>query len=359
MLSLSVTRRPHFSPPLAVFLFMFCSTALTIVAFFAFSRAYDHQYFSDLANSGIAAAALSGIDIYDLKTKAIATVFYALSTPSRLLGGADLLHVVWLRLFTLFGVLKCFEWVVAISRTELGCRAVSQARNRFLFLFLLYPGQIAWSASLLRDGPAASLLFVGLYCWIRRQRFLSLVLMFSSIALRPEYVVVLAILYITVYMTTRFQISGKNRIFWLFGLLALISVVTFERRAGISEFSQLAFEEGGAAYPAIGHLFDVPGYFQVFLQGVLDPISLSDIGSLTPFFVAECVFYIWLLITGYRRLARVNYQTAGILVGIFVSMWIFAYFEVFVSGFSRHRMGLTVMLIAVVALPTKPRARVV
>ncbi len=343
----------HFAPSLAIFLFMLFGTVLIITAFFAFSRAYDHSYFLDLANQGVPAATLSGIDFYDLKAQAIAAVFYILATPSRILGGSDLGHIVWLRVLSLVGVLMGFEWVLQVAGMKLDSKAVKRARNRFLLLFLLYPGQIAWSSSLLRDAPACALLFAGLYGWSCKQRFVSLVCMFGGIALRPEFLVVIVIVSSSFYFVTKFRIEAHRRKYWLLGLLIFVSLAAFEHRSAVSAFSQLAFEEAGAAYPTVGHLLDIPGYLLVFIQGAIDPIPLADLGSATPFFVLECAFYIWLLIIGYRRLPKVNFQIAGLIIGTLISMWIFAYFEIYVSGFARHRMVLTVMLIALVALPVR------
>lgn len=349
------SKRSLLSPSVTVVAFLFVSMLLTTVAFFAFDRAFDHQYFVGLANTGLAGVEISGIDLVDLKAQAVAVVFYAITTPSRLLGGSDLVHVLWVRLATLVGILLCFEWVRRVSAMNLDGSALAKARNRFLLLILLYPGQIAWNVSLLRDGPSCALLFTGLYAWKRKHRIAGLALMFAAIALRPEFIAALGIIGAAVYLVRRFDIQ-KHRIVWLISGLAILSLLSYEPRARASAFSQHAFAEGGAAYPVINHAFDIIGYFNVLLQGLIDPIPLSSPGSFTTFFALEALFFLYLLATAFRRLSIANLETAGLLIGTLLSLWIFAYFEIFVSGYARHRYALTVLLIAIVSLP-KPAQR--
>lgn len=358
MIERSMTsRRSLFSQSVTIAAFLFFSMLLTTLAFFVFDRAFDHQYFVGLANTGLAAVQLSGIDLVDLKAQAVAVVFYVLTTPSRWLGGSDLAHVLWMRLVTMIGVLLCFEWVRLVSAIHFVPSIVRKARSRFILLIMLYPGQIAWNVSLLRDGPSCALLFIGLYAWMRKHRIIGLSLLCAAIALRPEFIAVLGIIGTSVYLICKLNIQ-KFRLLCLIVGWVILSLLSFEPRSKASEFSQNAFAEGGAAYPVISNVFDFVGYFNVLLQGLLDPISLSSLGGLTPFFVLEVLFFLYLLMVAVCRLKSANVETAGLLIGTLLSLWLFAYFEIFVSGFARHRYALTVLLIALVSLPKPTRPSV-
>jgi hypothetical protein len=357
---MNISSRRMLPSSLAIILFIILGTLLVTAAYFAFSRAYDHAFFLDLVNNGISAVEISGIPTFDLKAQAMAEVFHAITAPARLFGDNELLDILWLRIITLVGVILGFEWVLQIAELELNSQEHAKARNRFLLLFLLYPGQIAWSASLLRDAPSCALFFTGLYSWTRKQRLIGLGFLSASLALRPEFLIVLGIIFFSIYFARKLRVRNNKRKYWLFGVIVAISIGSYQLRAAASEFSQLAFEDTGASYPVVEHPLDIPGYLNVFLQGVLDPIPLHDLGAATPFYILEFAFFTWLLIYAYRRLPLVNARTAGLLIGTFISLWIFAYFEIYVSGFARHRMGLMVILIAVVALPltTRPKSNI-
>ena len=56
----------------------------------------------------------------------------------------------------------------------------------FVTFVLLYPGQLAWTASLLRDGAATAVFFLGLACCCSSNLSNSLGSCRSTIELRPQ-----------------------------------------------------------------------------------------------------------------------------------------------------------------------------
>jgi hypothetical protein len=350
------TLRP--SRSLLVTLFLLFGILETLCALVLFQRADDHEYFLSVANFGTAAVLESGVDQYDLKARIAAAVFYGLMSPARWLGGSEIGHLLWLRVIMLIGMLCAFEATRRLLPPAPSDIDVTRARSCFLMLCLLYPGQLAWTASLLRDGPACAFLFIALLAWSSRQRILALISLVLSMALRPEFAAVVMLLTgcSMLFMRLRFQ---RYRITILLGVLALVSVVAFEPRQAASEFAQYAFASVGAAYPVVAHWLDISGYAMVLVQGLIDPMSLAAPAAMSPFFLAEMLFFVWLIAIGLSRLRYSQLRAAGLIFGLFVALWLFAYFEIYVSGFSRHRLMLVIMMLALITLTrwTMPRRR--
>lgn len=344
------------SRSLLVTLFLLFGIFETLCALVLFERADDHEYFLSVANFGSASVLETGVDQYDLKARIAASVFYGLMSPARWLGGSELGYLLWLRLIILIGMLCAFEATRRLLLPGPTDIDVNKARSRFLMLCLLYPGQLAWTASLLRDGPACAFLFVALLAWSSRQRILALIFLVLSMALRPEFVTVVLLLMASSMLFMRLRIQ-RYRTTMLVGALALVSVVAFEPRQAASEFAQYAFGNDGAAYPFVTHRLDIFGYAMVFIQGLIDPMSLTAPAAVSPFVFAETLFFVWLIATGLRRLRHSQLRAAGLIFGLFVALWLFAYFEIYVSGFSRHRLTLVIMMLALIALTrvAKPR----
>ena len=353
-------RRPRVTQRLAIAIFFMVGLLQTLSAFVVFQRADDHEYFLTVAKDGVKAVVESGVEQYDLKAQAAALVFHALASPARWLGAGEIGYLLWLRLLTLAGFLCAFEWMRRVVRPDGATTHVGAARKRFMLVCLLYPGQLAWTASLLRDGPACSLLFVALLAWSLRRRGLAIGCMVSSLALRPEFAIVVAILAIAVHFGPRLALI-RHPTLALIAVCGLLSLLLFDPRQAASEFSQLAFSEGGFAYPVIAHPFEFVGYVLVFAQGLVDPMSINALSASPPFALAEAGFFVWLVAGGLRRMSSAGIRALALHVGTFTSMWLFAYFEVFVSGFSRHRLALVILLIALTALarPLGRRRRVV
>lgn len=351
----SRTLRP--SRSLVVTLFFLFGILETICALLLFQRADDHEYFLLVANFGTAAVLESGVDQYDLKARIAASVFYGLMSPVRWLGGSEIGYVLWMRLITLIGMLCAFEATRGLLPADPTDIDASRARSRFLMLCLLYPGQLAWTASLLRDGPACTLLFIALLAWSSRQRILALIFLGLSMALRPEFAAVVVLLMASSMLFMRLRLQ-RYRITILLGALTLVSVVTFEPRQAASEFAQYAFASDGAAYPVVAHWLDISGYAMVLVQGLIDPMSLAAPAAVSPFVLAETLFFVWLIATGLSRLRHSQLRAAGLFFGLFVALWLFAYFEIYVSGFSRHRLVLVIMILALITLTRwMPRRR--
>lgn len=330
----------------------------TLLAFAIFERTDDHLFFLDLANNGLSTVPETGALAYDIKAQIAGAVFHALTAPSRWLSAGELGHLIWLRLMTLGGFLLAFEWIRNIVPRREQPTDIGLARRKFMVLCLLYPGQLAWTASLMRDGPSCTFLFGALFAWSMRHHVLALVSGALCLALRPEFLVIAAMLAIGQYLVVRFK-PRKYRILIVMALCILISMVLFEPRWVASEFAQAVFAEDGFAYPFITNRLDWAGFSAVLMQALMDPISLASLTSLTRpslFSIAEVTFFFSLMLVGVGRLRAAGIQIAGIFIGLFASLWIFAYFEVFIGGFSRHRMGLLIVLIALTLL-TRPKPR--
>lgn len=321
----------------------------TVLAYFLFSRADDHGYFFELANAGLVALPDNNQDLLNLKSTAAGIVFYVITSPSRWMGGHELAHLLWLRAITLIGFLCALSWF----RRKLAKSATSSERHRaettFMILVSLYPGQVAWTASLLRDGIATALFFIGLTCLRKDLRlFLAPVFLGGAFALRPEYALIMFSLMIAMMLHIALK-RFSSRIFLLLILILFFSIFTHSIQADISTFGQLAFGDGGFAYPVVTGAFDLVGYWRILLQALIDPIALSA-PSFNLFGIAESMFFIYLLWQARSLLRHSSTLIAAFAIALLFSMWYFAYFEVFVSGFSRHRICLEVALIAMTSL---------
>lgn len=329
--------------------FMAIGLLETLLAYFLFSRADDHEYFLELANVGLAALPDHNQDMLELKAKAAGLVFYVVTSPSRWLGGHELVHLLWLRVITLAGALCAFGWFRRILAPGVSTAASRRAESTFMILVLLYPGQVAWTASLLRDGIAMAFFFFALSCLRKDLRLcLAPALLGASLALRPEYAVILASL-TAAYMSHRVLKRIKSRILLLLCLLLGFSISTHDIQAKSAAFGQLAFSDGGLAYPVVTSAFDIVGYWRILMQAVLEPMALTA-PSFNPFGIAECLFFIYLLWKARNLLRNSSTLIAAFAMALLSSMWFFAYFEIFVSGFSRHRICLEVALIAMISL---------
>jgi hypothetical protein len=341
-----IRARPAPSPVPMFFLFGLLETVL---AYFAFSRADDHAYFLELANLGTSVVPDYSQDLLTLKAKAAGAVFYAIATPSRWLGGHELIHLLWFRGLTLAGFLSAFSWLQHVTAPGATSVARNKARMTFMTLVLLYPGQLAWTASLLRDGVATALFFFGLACLRKDWRLLlTLPLFGASFALRPEYSLILFCLVLAMKFHRLLE-RFSWRVLTMIGVLLAFSISTYSTRAESAAFAQLAFGDGGMAYPLVNSPFDVMGYLRVFLQGVLDPIAL-DAPQFNAFGLIDCAFFAYLLLQSRRLLRHRLTMVAALSAALLFGLWTFAYFEIYVSGFSRHRLCLQVALIALIAI---------
>lgn len=351
---MSRTLRP--SRSLIVLLFFLFGIFETLFAQVFFQRAFDHEYFLSVAQFGTASVVESGVEFYDFKARVAALVFYGLMSPARWLGDTEIGYLLWLRLIILIGMLCAFEATRRLLPPGRADIDGNKVLSRFLMLCLLYPGQLAWTASLLRDGPACTFLFIALLAWSFRQRILALIFLVLSMALRPEFAAVVVLLTASSVLFMRLR-PKRYRTTILVGALALVSVVAFEPRQAASEFAQYAFASEGAAYPFVAHRLDISGYAMVFVQGLIDPMSLAAPAALSPFVIAETVFFFWLIVTGLHRLSHSQLRAAGLIFGLFVALWLFAYVEIYVSGFSRHRLTLVIMMLALIALTRVEKLR--
>lgn len=332
-----------------IILYMISGLIQTLASYFVFDRAGDHEYFVGVAN-GEGVAMQSVIDNFFVFKEIIRElVFYLLATPSRLLGGGDLTHLLWMRLLSLLGFLCAYVWVRRACMGPWAESGDARALKLFLILCLIYPGQLAWTGSLLRDGVACALLFMGLLAWSNRHRLLSVTCLLGSLALRPEFALVISALSLSIWLGARLNIK-KYKFVLLGSVLIFLALFLYDERTLVSEFSQLAFEEGGMAYPTVASRFDIVGYIDVLVQAMLDPLTVGTIRSGTLFQLAEVGFFILIIGLSLRALAGGASGMAAIITSVMACMWLFAYFEVFVSGFSRHRMSLVVLLIALVSV---------
>jgi len=338
--------RPTVSPLLV---FFFIGWMQTLLAYVVFSRADDHGYFLELANSGVSIIPQFSQDELTLKAQAAGAVFYALCTPSRWLGGHELLHLLWLRGLTLVGFLAAFHWFVRVAAPALPRSSRKRAMTAYMVLLLFYPGQLAWTASLLRDGIATALFFYGLYCLQVNWRLIfSAVFFGASFAMRPEYSLILICLAFAL-MFHRILSRVSRRVMFLVFILLLFSMASHSIQVQAAAFGQLAFSEDGMAYPLVTGVFDLPGYARVLLQAVLEPIALSA-PHLNAFGLIDCGFFGYLLWHSRTMLRQRQTRIAALSMALLFGLWVFAYFEIYVSGFSRHRLCLQVALIALLAV---------
>lgn len=341
-------RRPVGLGVMPLLVFFAIGLLETLLAYFAFSRADDHAYFLELANVGLRAVPDGVEGLNDLKGKMAGAVFFLLTTPSRWLGGHELVHLLWLRFITLFGFVSGFKWIQATVAPEAPRAAVLANFRLFALLVLLYPGQLAWTASLLRDGAGTALFLIGLN-WLRPSwRLPVAALLFgASFSLRPEYVLIFILLFFPLSKAIVARLKSPLR--FLILVLAVFSVVTHPVQVTTATFGHFAFGDDGPAYPLVTGAFDVAGYLRVVAQAVLDPVALSNPLGGGAFGTAEMVFFVWLLWRARTLLVPGRPVVATMAMALITGLWIFAYFEIFVSGFSRHRLCLEIALIALVA----------
>lgn len=333
---------------IAVFIFFFIGLLQSVFAFAMFNRPVDHYYFLEIANRGIKFANPAIIPIYELKAQVAGIVFYWICAPSRILGGSELIHILWLRILTLWGFLLAYQWVRKILKNNKPIQKLDNSYIYFMLICLLYPGQLAWTASLLRDGISCTALFGALHCFSYGRRIIGSLCVLLCLALRPEFTLLVGLLmipdsYYKIFIRRRFRIS------LLIVLCALFSMLTFFPRSIQSDFAEAAFGMDGLAYPPIAGIFDLTGYLLVVAQGILDPVPLQNLYSVGLFHILEILFFCLIIIASLMLLRQSNLVTAKLLIVNLVVMWAFAYFEIFVSGFSRHRLALVVILIALIS----------
>lgn len=320
----------------------------TIFAFVIFNRPVDHYYFLEIANRGVIFSNPSTIPLFEVKSQVAGLVFYWICTPSRLLGGYELGHILWLRFLALWGFLLAYKWISRVAGIDKFHKNSNQPLIYFVILILIYPGQLAWTASLLRDGISCTALFAAFLSFFHRRWVVGFIAVFVCLALRPEFVLLIALMMIPTSFW-RFLTSPRFRIITLGILCVVFSLATFLPRSIQSNFADTAFGADGLAYPTIQGFFDYKGYLLVAAQAVMDPLPLQALNSGGLFHVIEVLFFCVVIVEGLRLLRRANLATTKLLVANFVVMWAFAYFEIFVSGFSRHRLALMVALIAVIS----------
>lgn len=342
-------QKTRFSPGLLLAIFIIIGSFETIIAYYAFSRADDHNYFLAVANQGLLAVPDFGQELYDLKSKAAGLVFYALATPSRLLGGEELTHLIWLRILSLVGFWLIFEWIIQNQKFKIKSSELHNSRVNFHLLALIYPGQLAWTASLLRDGVATTLLALGLWSYsIQRARILAPLFLLLSFCLRPEYAIITITIVIVSTLSKSMDGISHRKLFLLTAIIG-ISIATYPFQKDSSAFSQLAFGDADMAYPPIEHIFDLKGYFLLATQALIDPIYLSNLSNAGLYPIAETIFFAVILKLSIQSLNTLPTNLASITISTIICLWIFAYFELSVGGFSRHRLPLEVILIGIIA----------
>lgn len=339
------------SSPFPTTIAVFFSVGLleTVLAYFLFSRADDHGYFLELANAGVSVVPDYRQDFLDLKAKAAGLVFYIVASPSRWLGGHELVHLLWLRAVTLSGFLAAFGVFQRVAAPNAPSEVRDRARSTFMILALLYPGQLAWTASLLRDGAGTALFFFGLACLRKDLRLiLAPLLLLACFALRPEYALILGSL-LAAIVAHRILKRVRSRILLLMLVLLTYSIATHSVQKDSGEFVQLAFGDSSLGYPVVSSALDIAAYFRILLQALLDPLELNAL-AWNSFGIADCAFFVYVLWQSRHLLRHASTLVAALTMALMFCLWTFAYFEIFVSGFSRHRLCLEVALIAMIAL---------
>ena len=336
-----------------VLLFFSIGLMETVASYYSFSRADDHAYFLEIANLGLKAIPEFDQPYFDFKAQSAGLAFYVLTGPGRLLGGDELSHLLWLRLLTLAGFLAGFVWFQNVTNPQ--ASKVTRQKNLGLFitLVLLYPGQLAWTASLLRDGAATATFFLALVCLRRNIKvLLSVPLFAASLSLRPEYAVVLVLIATGLLIHRQIGRIGWRKMCLLTILLAF-SMATHTIQVESSGFGQFAFGDDGMAYPFVSGVFDLLGYGAILAQAIFEPIPLAQPLSGSAFYVADFAFFVYVLFRCKELLGSKNSRAASLTMVILAGLWIFAYFELYVGGFSRHRLCLQVALIALITVNPK------
>jgi hypothetical protein len=321
----------------------------TVWAYFAFDRADDNSIFLEVVDMGTN----SNGSLSDAMIK----LLYFVALPARAFGGAELLYILWFRLLTLLGLLAAFEWVRKLVRFDSSAvpYEVDRARAKYLLLILLCPGLTAWTASLLRDGLSLALFFGGAYAWVYRARFLGALLLAGGFLLRPQLCVLLIFLWLVLVHGRYWRDRGYPRLMTLIACCA-VSLLGFSYRQQLSDLFNPVFGEG-VAYPELTSMWDVGGYLRIVEQAVLDPNSITSIASAKLFGILDALFFVVILWLGLRAMSDPARLMRQLLISLIVTLWAFAYFEVFVSGYSRHRLGPFVALIACTAMVSRRRIR--
>lgn len=336
-------------------IFLIIGLGQTIFAYLVFSRADDHTYFLEVANFGLSAVPEFNQALLIIKAQIAAYVFYSTNLPARLLGGHELIYILWLRLLTLLSFIAFFNWLQSTLKSDV--TSTHKNKKVFFALALIYPGQLAWTASLLRDGAATAFLLFGISCLRRHPiAFFSLPFFGFSLALRPEYILILVGLGASL-ITPHFVSQLKWRAYLFPAIILAFSVATHSLQSAPAAFGQLAFSDAGLSYPQVIYAFDISGYLKIFAQGMLDPIPLSNPITSNPFAIGEVVFFIYLISRTPKLILSANKFTSNTTLATLFVMWVYAYFEIFVSGFSRHRLCLTIILIGIYAASLSGRRR--
>ena len=195
--------------------------------------------------------------------------------------------------------------------------------------------------------PNGALLFAAMYAWGERWRVAALVPLGAALALRPEFALIPASLVGMRWLMRWRWIAGHPAACVLL-LCVAGSLLSFEVRFASSQFALAAFSENNLAYPDIDSPWDVGGYVAVAVQGLIDPLPIGSL-SPSPFGVTEALFFLGTISLALRVRLRTNLLERSRIIACLVLLWFFAYFEVFVSSYSRHRIALVVLLLAVIA----------
>lgn len=318
----------------------------TVFAYFLFDRPVDHDYFLQLANNGVVMESVGTLYWHQIKSQLAGFVFYWLCTPSRILGGHELTHILWLRVLALSGFLLAYRWVSFVVGVNSSRNFSDKNLLKFIFFILAYPGQLAWTASLLRDGVGCFALFLSLVEFWRHRWLIGVLSGLMAVALRPEFVLLFLLLFLPLPWS-RLMALPRLRLLILVLVCFVFAMATFLPRSLQANFSEAAFGADGMSYPPVLNLFDVVGYLKVFSQAVLDPLPISNLSSGGVFHVAEVAYFIFIVVVGVKGIRRFDVDSVKVLFISFIIMWIFAYFEIFVSGFSRHRLALVLIVVAV------------
>jgi hypothetical protein len=314
----------------------------TVLAYIIFDRADDHAAFL--------AAVRTGVDETGTISPATVVVLYSLSFPVRLFGGQELLFILWFRAIALVGFLAAFEWVYKVvnSNVVISTSDLNRARLVYMTLILLCPGITAWTASILRDGVAITLFFFAAYAWSCRRRVTGAALMTAALLLRPQHALFVAIFGLMLIYGRIFR-RAKRPWILLAVLCVSLSLLGFDYRAEVSEIFSPAFGEF-QAYPTIDSYLDFAGFSRLVVQGLIDPISVASPGSARAFGILEAAFFMLALLASIGAMSTKNRRLRQLMISSLLTLWAFAYFEVFVSGFSRHRLAPLAVLLACIAI---------
>jgi hypothetical protein len=310
----------------------------TILGYFAFDRADDNAIFLEVVDTGVNGNG-------SLSEATIQLLYFA-AWPARTVGGGELLYILWFRLLCLLGLLAAFQWVSKLVRFAevVEPSDVDRARAIYMLCILLCPGLTAWTASLLRDGLSLALFFGGAYAWVSRDRLLGLLLISGGLLLRPQLGVLLAIQGLMLVHGKYCRDRMRPRLL-VAALCIAVSLAGFSYRQELSDLFGPVFGEE-QSYPLLESQLDLGGYLRIIEQAILDPTSITSIGSAKLFGILDSVFFVLILWYGIRAMSCPDRKVRQLLISAFVTLWAFAYFEFFVSGYSRHRLGPFVALIA-------------